>query len=155
MCAFFAEDEIFLFDLDEFAIISNWTYDSFSYMHQGWFSEDHNATLYANDEEDELSGTVLETTSYIFDVSDLENPVEVGRFLHNNDTDAFIHPNFDHNFYIKGKYLYQASYTAGARIREIQDDGSLVEVAYFDMEQACELLDFSCDPFLGKYGSYS
>lgn len=129
-------------------MISKFTYESRAYVHQGWFSEDH-SYLYTNDERDEVFGTVSDTTTYIFNVTDLSNPVKVDTFVHNQDTD-FIHDNVDHNLYIKGDYVYQASYTAGARIREIQGDRSLREVAYFDMEQNCETIDDTCSPFYGK-----
>jgi len=47
--------------------------------------------------------------------------------------------------------VFQASYTAGARIRKIVSPLVLKEVAYFDMEQSCESINSECDDFAGVW----
>ena len=155
VCALFEEDTIVLFNLDTLTPINSFTYSSATYVHQGWFSEDH-STLYADDELDELAlatGTDF-STCYIFDVTDLEAeilpPVE---FL----TPRSEHPSIDHNLYVKDGYIYQAAYTSGARGRKILDSNTIEEVAFFDGEGTCECVaepGCVCDFFAGTWTYY-
>lgn len=94
-----------------------------SYAHQGWLSEDH-AYFYFNDEFDEF-GTFNQTTTFIWDVRDLDNPKVAALFKNPRD-------NIGHNEYVKGNFLYQANYTGGLRVANITNRTSPTEVAYFD-----------------------
>lgn len=151
ICALFMEDEVVILNLDTLETINEFTYDTQSYVHQGWFSEDH-TTLYTNDEIDELdltTGTDF-STCYIFDVTNLDGVIP--------PPVTFItpsaHPSIDHNLYIKDGYTYQAHYTSGARINKIKEDKTLEEVAFFDGEGTCECVaapDCTCDSFAGTW----
>ncbi len=93
--------------------------------HQGWFTEDHRYVLFG-DESDE-SSLGWNTTTSVFDVSDLDNPVLTGQ--HTGPL-----PAIDHNQYVRGNHTYQANYTIGLRVLELTDpaNGTLTEVAWFD-----------------------
>lgn len=105
--------------------ISFESYPTASYSHQGWLTEDHSFYL-LNDEGDE-SSTGGNARTYIWDVSDLDAPQLVG-------THEFPTGNIDHNLYIKGSHAYEANYTNGLRILDLEDlaNASLTEVAFFD-----------------------
>ncbi len=101
------------------------TYSGVGFTHQGWLTEDHRYFL-LDDEFDEIRNKVP-TTTYVFDVSDLDHPIYVGK--HESHLYAV-----DHNMYIKGNHVFQSNYTAGLRILKIGDlsKAQLDEVAYFD-----------------------
>jgi choice-of-anchor B domain-containing protein len=101
-------------------------YAGAQYTHQGWLTEDHKYFL-CNDELDEYYDGI-NTSTYIWDLSNLENPTLIN--VHDHGT-----PNIDHNLYIKGQYVYQSHYTAGLRIHDIINisDGIMEEVAFFDI----------------------
>ena len=101
-------------------------YSGAQYTHQGWLTEDHRYFL-CNDELDEYYDGI-NTTTYIWDLNSLDNPVLIERHDHGT-------PNIDHNLYIEGNYVYQSHYTAGLRIHDISNigDGVMDEVAYFDI----------------------
>jgi choice-of-anchor B domain-containing protein len=111
--------------------LSSRTYAEAGYIHQGWLTEDHRY-FFQNDELDELGSlTGGITRTYLWDVSDLDNPVFRGHF-------ALGTTSTDHNLYVKGNYVYETNYTTGLRILEIGDLSSadagdwLTEVGYFD-----------------------
>jgi len=89
-------------------IISSFTYDAATYVHQGEWSEDHQL-LYVNDEMDEVVGQAAGRNgdhfqTYIFNASDLMAPVYAGAYA-----DGVAHPSIDHNLYVKDGYVYQAA----------------------------------------------
>jgi len=100
--------------------------DGTVYIHQGWLTPDQRYFL-LDDEMDEMFGH-HNTRTYIFDVSDIDVP----RFV-NAYTAAVA--SIDHNLYISGTYAYEANYTSGLRILDLQDlaQGSLTEAAFFDV----------------------
>jgi len=105
--------------------ISTGSYSQTGYTHQGWLTEDHRYFL-VNDEGDELDfGN--NTRTYVFDVSDLDNPVSVGFYEGSM-------PSIDHNLYVKGSLVFEANYASGMRVLEINDiaTADLSEVGYFD-----------------------
>ena len=104
-------------------------YPGAQYTHQGWLTEDHGYFL-CNDELDEYYDGI-NTSTYIWDMSSLDNPVLIN--VHDHGT-----PNIDHNLYIEGNYVYQSHYTAGLRIHDISNiaDGEMEEVAFFDIHPA-------------------
>jgi choice-of-anchor B domain-containing protein len=92
--------------------ISMNSYPGNAYSHQGWLTDDH-AYFFMNDELDELS-THNPTRTYIWDLSDLEEPEMIGFYPHTTNA-------IDHNLYIIGNLMYQANYTAGIRILDISN----------------------------------
>ena len=125
---FNGEDGISVIDLSDKAApkkISDFTYDGATYTHQGWFTEDQRYML-VDDEIDETR-TGNPTRTYLFDLLDLDKPVAMKPY------DAQT-KSVDHNLYILGQYAYQANYTAGMRILDVQEVASskLREVAFFD-----------------------
>ena len=105
--------------------ISRTPYVGSEYTHQGWLSEDSTYFL-VNDELDETRNG-HNTRTYIFDVSDLDNPT-----LHATYTAAI--PASDHNLYTHNGFVYESNYRSGLRILDMAqiDSGILAEVAYFD-----------------------
>ncbi len=103
-------------------------YDTSGYSHQGWLTEDHTRFIH-NDEGDEVLGTVQETSTRVFDVTDLDNPSVESTF---NNGEVSI----DHNMYTQGRYVYAANYTSGLRVFDLIElgtpGGELSEVAWFD-----------------------
>lgn len=101
------------------------SYQGNEYAHQGWLTEDHRYFL-LDDELDE-NNNFGPTTTYIWDVRDLDNPELIGR----HESENF---SIDHNQYIKGNFTYQANYTTGLRILDLSNiaSGTLQEVAFFD-----------------------
>jgi len=112
-------------DKDDPKALSTASYPGFSYVHQGWFTEDQQYFL-LDDELDETDGN-SQTKTYIWDMQDLDDPVMIGTY-------KAYYPSIDHNQYVKGNHVYQSNYTAGLRILNLDDVGSgdLTEVAYFD-----------------------
>ncbi|MGH7578400.1 MAG: choice-of-anchor B family protein, partial [Longimicrobiales bacterium] len=104
--------------------LSRAAYPNVGYTHQGWL-DDEQRYFYMNDELDELQGSVSNTRTLIWDVSDLEDPRLVGEFLGAT-------PASDHNLYVRGDLMYQSNYMAGLRIIDIRDRENPREVASFD-----------------------
>ncbi|MBB3062708.1 choice-of-anchor B family protein [Microbulbifer rhizosphaerae] len=129
ICVGYNEDTITIVDVtDKFnpMQVSRTLYQGSQYTHQGWFLDGNHSTLIMNDELDE-SRNGHNTTSYIYDVSDLENPAELGRYVGPT-------PAIDHNLYTKDGYVYETNYRAGLRILDAANiaSGQMSEVAYFD-----------------------
>jgi choice-of-anchor B domain-containing protein len=105
--------------------ISTIGYPNAGYTHQGWFTEDQTYAL-IGDEFDE-SDWGFNTRTVVFDVSDLDNPVEHSEFFGTT-------PAIDHNGYVVGSKYYLANYSAGFREIDLSDiaNGNMSEVAYFD-----------------------
>ena len=93
------------------------------YSHQGWLSPDR-TYFYVGDELDEQEYGIG-TTTHVFNVADLLNPVYVGAFT--NDV-----PATGHNMYTRGNLIFQANYRSGMRVFDATDPVNPVETAYFD-----------------------
>lgn len=104
--------------------LSSATYPNFSYVHQGWFTDDQRY-FYQNDEGDELSGQTDRTRTMIWDMTDLDDPQMIGEFF--GPTNAT-----DHNLYVDGNLMYQTNNASGLRIVDISDPENPVEVGFFD-----------------------
>lgn len=104
--------------------LSTMTYPTIKYCHQGWISEDRRYVFF-NDEQDELFGTVTNTTTYVADIQDILSPTLVATFEHSGNW-------IDHNLIVRGDRIYQAHYAAGLRVLDATDPLNLSEVAYFD-----------------------
>lgn len=121
---------------EDATLISSTGYSNSSYTHQGWLTEDHRYFI-SNDELDEQDfGT--NTTSFIWDVSDLGAPEVIGTFVSTS-------PAIDHNMYVLGSLIYQSNYRAGLRILDATDisGGSLEEVGYFDLYPSSDAAQFN------------
>jgi choice-of-anchor B domain-containing protein len=144
------------------------------FSHNGWTTEAQDF-LFIGDELDELIqagwefarffGPVLEDTThkvrtgtYIVDIRQLDNPVVVERFEHST-------ASLDHNFIVKDDKLYQANYTSGTRVLQINRDAngtvSLSEIAHMDTEPRLpsNILNIEQEnkfgsAFLGQWGVY-
>ncbi len=116
--------------------ISSTTYPQLGFVHQGWLAEDHRFFL-LGDEADEFSFNVP-TRTHVFDVSDLDAPVYV--FAYEAATAAI-----DHNLYVLGNRVFQASNTSGLRVLEFADlaNSELMEIAFFDTFPTSEATDSS------------
>ncbi len=112
------------------------TYAGSAYTHQLWLTEDQTYLL-VDDELDEQSFG-HNTRTYIWNVSDLDNPVLEDNY------DAPV-PSIDHNLYTVGNFAYQANYRSGLRIVDISDveNGNLTEVAYFDIYPSSNSANFN------------
>lgn len=106
--------------------ISVASYQGVKYTHQGWLTEDHKFFLLGDELDEQRFG--IKTKTFIWDFSDLENPKHFAS--HQHQTAAI-----DHNMYVKDGYVYQANYTAGLRILDLNDveSGRLYEVGSFDI----------------------
>jgi len=116
--------------------ISSVTFPQLGYIHQGWFTDDHQFFL-LGDELDELNFRVA-TRTHVFDVSNLDTPVYI--FTYEAATTAI-----DHNLYVAGNRVYQANYTTGLRILEFGNlaNSELMEVAFFDTYPASDATTFA------------
>lgn len=124
----------------------------FGYSHQGWLTEDH-ATFVLGDELDEyddfedIFGDEFfadNTSSYIWDVSDLDNISLIERVFH--DTEAI-----DHNLFIDNGHVFAGNYTSGLRVYDASGlaDGEMEEVAFFDADPSSD-----AGIFQGVWGTY-
>ena len=111
-------------DKDNPTPISNVSYPSVAYAHQGWLSEDH-TYFYLNDELDELQGGIAGTRTLVWDVKDLDDPVLANEFIQDN-------PASDHNLYVRGQFMYQSNYVSGLRVFDISDPENPQPVGFFD-----------------------
>lgn len=105
--------------------ISSTSYNNSAITHQGWFTEDHRYFI-LGDEGDE-SNFGFNTTTRVFDLLDLDNPVL--SFEYTGPTAAI-----DHNGYVVGNYYFLANYSAGMRALDISDiaNGNINEIGFFD-----------------------
>ncbi len=122
--------------------LSNASYPSVAYAHQGWLTEDH-TFYYMNDELDEMSGNIDGTRTLVWDVIDLEDPQLAGEYYSGNTSS-------DHNLYIQGDLMYQSNYASGLRIFDISDRSNPVEVGHFDMVTLIP----DAPGFIGSWSNY-
>lgn len=115
--------------------LSRTGYVGVGYTHQGWLTGDHARLLMDDETDSDLPGT----KTFIWNVSDLNAPVNTG--VHVSPTIQAT----DHNLYIIGNKAYQASYRAGLRILDITGIASnaLSEIAYFDIYPASNNTGFN------------
>jgi choice-of-anchor B domain-containing protein len=107
-------------------MLSRTGYTGVGYTHQGWFTEDQTRFL-LDDEFDEMRAGHGSRT-YVWDVSNLDAPRVIG--THTGASHAI-----DHNQFIRGNLVYQANYTSGLRILDLEhvDEAHLHEVGFFDV----------------------
>ncbi|NRA68654.1 MAG: choice-of-anchor B family protein [Pseudobacteriovorax sp.] len=146
ICVGYNEDTMTIIDVTDKANpteISKSGYEGSRYTHQGWFLDEDQSVIILNDELDESRARV-NTTSYIFDVSDLDQPREIGRYVAQSRA-------IDHNLYTRDGLIFEANYRAGLRILspEANNPGKLREVGYFDTIPGSDSSQFS-----GIWSSY-
>ena len=135
------ENVVAIYDVTDKAnprVISTTGYPTATYTHQGALTPDQRHFLFG-DELDE-QGNGQNTTTYVLDALDLDDPPTPG---------AHLQPtrSIDHNQYVHGNRTYQSNYTAGLRILQY-DDASLAnarldEVAFFDVAPAVDIAEFA------------
>lgn len=116
-------------------------YPNASIGHQGWLSEDRRYFFFG-DEGDELDFGIP-TTTYVFDVQDLDSP-----FLKTTFTNGLC--AIDHNMMVRGSNLYQANYSTGLRVYNVSDVNNIQEVGHFDTHPESNVTDFD-----GAWGVYA
>ncbi|ROT38384.1 hypothetical protein SODALDRAFT_277603 [Sodiomyces alkalinus F11] len=142
ICYGYNEDTLTIYDVTDKAnssIISITSYEGATYTHQGWVLDpEWQQYLLMDDEYDEVDqtgpGADQFPVTYIWDISDLENPKQTG--LYKATTRGI-----DHNQYINPHdgLLYQANYGAGLRVYDVSSipedptGDSVCEVAFFDV----------------------
>lgn len=126
-------------DKDNITVIKNLTYSGAVYSHQGWLSPDRRY-FYLGDELDEDGQ--INTTTYVIDVSNLENAREVGAFT--NDMKSV-----GHNIFTRDHLIYAANYSSGLRVFDASDPANPVEVAWFDTYPEDDNANFN-----GLWGNY-
>ena len=146
VCVAYNEDTVTVVDVTSKAnpqMLSRTPYAGARYTHQGWFLDGQHRTIIVNDELDE-SNNGHNTRSYIFDLSDLDDPVEIGRYTGPT-------PAIDHNLYTRDGYVFETNYRAGLRILDAAQiaSGTLTEVAWFDTVPGSDAPQFS-----GTWSSY-
>lgn len=102
--------------------ISQTRYPSPAFSHQIWLSPDRRFA-YLNDELDEDG--LLPTTTHVFDITDLENPVVLVAYTNGNGA-------VGHNLYTSGGLIFEANYRSGLRVFSATDPANPVEIAFFD-----------------------
>ena len=121
------------------------TYANPGHSHQGWLTADQRFFLHG-DELDELNHG-LGTTTRVWDVRDLDNPVLVNVFQ--NDTAAI-----DHNIYTEGRAAYASNYTSGLRVYDLRDLPNLSERLFFDVYPENDNASFEGGTW-SNYGFYN
>lgn len=107
-------------------VISEDTYPNPGYIHQSWLTPDGNYMVL----DDELDNTGdAQTTTFIWDMRDLDNPQLINTYLHPGGT------AIDHNQYTKDNYVFQANYREGLRVFDATDiaTGNMEEIGFFDV----------------------
>ena len=114
--------------------LSRGSYPASSYVHQGWFTEDQRYFI----QNDELDERVFDdhTHTYIWDVTDLDDPVLLTDFA----SDVV---STDHNLYVRGNLVYQANYSSGLRIMDISDPTDPFIAGYFDTRPTDAAVNFN------------
>ncbi|MDP8909666.1 MAG: choice-of-anchor B family protein [Chloroflexota bacterium] len=135
------ENVVAIYDVTDKAnprVISTIGYPQATYTHQGSLTADQRWFLFG-DELDE-QGKGQNTTTYILDAADLDQPPTPAAFAHATKS-------IDHNQYVHGQRTYQSNYTAGLRILKFDDAslsaGELDEVAFFDVVPGVDIAEFA------------
>jgi choice-of-anchor B domain-containing protein len=117
--------------------LSRTGYATAAYVHQGWFTENHKYFL-SNDELDEAGGEVTSTTTYMWDLRDLDNPVMMGGFKHGTQS-------IDHQLFIKGDIATESNYMSGVRFLGTKKiaQGTLKKLGFFDLYPVQDGVDFA------------
>jgi choice-of-anchor B domain-containing protein len=123
-------------DPSDVNLISEITWPGARIGHQGWLTEDHQFFLLGDEGDENFAGH--NTRTYVFDVTDLDNPVLVG--WHDG-----LNASIDHNLYTHKGLVWEANYTSGLQVLDPVDlnTDSLRQVAFFDSYPANDNVGFS------------
>lgn len=124
------------------ALISTITYSNISYPHQGWLTEDQKYLFFGDELDERTFG--LNSRTLIFDLQDLDNPVQHQEYL--GPTSAI-----DHNGYLHNNRFYLSNYTAGIRVLDATNVAaqSISEIGFFDTYP-----ENNTDNFNGSWSNY-
>jgi choice-of-anchor B domain-containing protein len=141
------EDTLTIYDAtvkDNLRVVSRTGYEGAQYTHQGWLVDGAQTHILMNDELDEIEGTTPEggrTATLVWNISDLEKPVQEGIF-------SSPATSIGHNAYPKDGYSYASNYCSGLRVtdtRQVNSGGgaaSMKEVAFFDVRPEDDSVEF-------------
>ncbi|KAK4466234.1 hypothetical protein QBC42DRAFT_193319 [Cladorrhinum samala] len=159
VCFNFNEDTLTIMDVTDKVnptIISRTAYYGNAYSHQGWLVDDSMTFLLLDDELDEKNkvGPAADgrTTTYIWNVADLEKPINTG--LYKSPAKSI-----DHNQYVIDGLTYQANYASGLRIVDVSSvkidptGGKFKEVGFFDCHPEDDDVG-GVTEFLGTWSTY-
>jgi len=154
ICFAYNEDTVTIVDVTNKAdmrMLSRVKYYGNAYCHQGWLNaaETH---IFVDDELDEMDQTydkTGKTVTYIWDVSNLGEPLNTG---------IFQSPvvSIDHNMYVRNGYIYQSNYASGLRVlrgAEAVSDQAKPQLfldGYFDVHPEADV-----DDFYGTWSNYA
>ena len=110
-------------DVANTSLLSEISYANVQYTHSGWWSEDKRY-VFVHDELDE-TGLGINTSVYIFDITDLQSPQQVGTWV--GPTAAI-----DHNGFVRGNRYYISNYERGLTVLDISDPTSPEQIGFFD-----------------------
>ena len=122
--------------------IARWASRQNAYIHQVWLTEDQRYFLMDDEFDERTFGHNART--YLFDIHELTSPQLLNSYTSTAHT-------IDHNLFIRDGYAYQANYTAGLRVLDLQAiaSGVLTEVAHLDTYPSTDDLNFT-----GAWGAY-
>lgn len=120
--------------------LADFTYQNASYVHSGWWTEDHRF-VFVHDELDEQDFG-LNTTVRVLNMTDLTNPTLAK--VWSGPSQAI-----DHNGFVRGNRYYISNYQRGTTILDITDPTNPVEVGYFDSFPSSDGAAFN-----GVWGTY-
>jgi len=159
VCFNYNEDTLSIMDVTDKknpVTISRTPYVGAAYTHQGWLIDDDMTYLLLDDEKDEKDkvGPAANgrTTTYIFNVANLEAPVNTGFY----QSPA---KSIDHNQYVINGLTYQANYGSGLRIVDVSGvkidptGGNFEEVGFFDCHPEDDSVNGVVE-FLGTWSVY-
>lgn len=121
-------------DKSDMVTLSNLGYPTLRISHQGWMTEDKKYMIQGDEGDESFFG--IPTTTYVFDVQNLDAPFVHTSFT-NNET------SIDHNLMVRGQYMFAANYSTGLRIFDISDINSVSEAGYFDTYPSNDGVHFS------------
>ena len=120
--------------------LADLTYENASYVHSGWWSEDHRF-VFVHDELDEQDHG-LNTTVRVLNMDDVSNPKLAKVWTGPSQA-------IDHNGFVRGNRYYISNYQRGTTILDITDPTNPVEVGYFDSFPSSDSAAFN-----GVWGTY-
>jgi choice-of-anchor B domain-containing protein len=128
ICFVGSDDNVSIFDVTDKSQpvrVANFTYPGIARAHQGDLTADLRFWLMSDMMDEHHYG--VNTRTYAFEVSDLDQPVVLGHYSH--PTTAI-----DHDLQIVGRRVYQANWRAGLRVLDIASLPGLgwQELGYFD-----------------------
>ena len=124
-------------DKDNPVQLSRTGYATAAYVHQGWLTKNHRYFM-SNDELDESGGKVPSTTTYMWDLSNLDDPEVMGGFEHGTES-------IDHQLFLRDGFAFESNYMSGLRILGTKSlsEGDLKTRGYFDVYPSQDAVAFA------------